>query len=32
MRSNISNDAQSVYFVYEDYINGKYVVNRKYQH
>lgn len=31
MRSNISNDAQSVQFVYEDYINGKFVVNRKYQ-
>ena len=31
MNSGISNDAKSLQFVYEDYINNKFVVNRRYQ-
>ena len=31
MENSISSDSQSVQFIYEDYLNGKFIVNRRYQ-
>lgn len=31
MENSISSDSQSVQFIYEDYRNQKFIVNRRYQ-